>query len=144
MAKIVLRRTLQSHNRSTYQNKNRMDKQQTPHIPYFDFLRGIAILMVVGIHTFQLGSESDLGFEFKQLLFDFTMCAVPLFIALSGYFIGKKYLSTRHKVNAFWKKQLKAMYTPCLIYRIWHKLISLSRKRVITHIEPPNFLHFYN
>ena len=39
---------------------------------YFDFLRGLAIMMVVGIHTYTLGEDSTVV---RQLL----NTAVPLF-----------------------------------------------------------------
>ena len=42
---------------------------------YFDFLRGLAIMMVVGIHTYALGKDSTVV---RQLL----NTAVPLFIAI--------------------------------------------------------------
>ena len=48
-------------------------------IAYFDFLRGLAIMMVVGIHTYTLGEDSTVV---RQIL----NTAVPLFIAISGYF----------------------------------------------------------
>ena len=52
-------------------------------IAYFDFLRGLAIMMVVGIHTYTLGEDSTVV---RQLL----NAAVPLFIAISGYFLSQK------------------------------------------------------
>lgn len=42
---------------------------------YFDALRGIAILMVVAIHTYKY-SESNLELAIRQLL----NCAVPFFL----------------------------------------------------------------
>ena len=65
-------------------------------IPYFDFLRGAAILMVVAIHTF----DGSLAFDspascaaiaVRQLL----NCAVPVFLAVSGFFLSRKLLVTR-------------------------------------------------
>ena len=42
---------------------------------YFDFMRGLAIMMVVGIHTYTLGKDSTVV---RQLL----NTVVPLFIAI--------------------------------------------------------------
>lgn len=48
---------------------------------YFDFLRGVAIILVVAIHSFILGENSN---EIRQLL----NTAVPLFVAISGFFLS--------------------------------------------------------
>lgn len=45
---------------------------------YFDFLRGLAIIMVVGIHTYTLGEDS-------MVVMQLLNAAVPLFIAISGF-----------------------------------------------------------
>lgn len=61
---------------------------------YFDFLRGIAIIMVVGIHTlpaadYTVCSASNvMTIVLRQLL----NCAVPIFLAVSGFFIVGKEL----------------------------------------------------
>lgn len=65
-------------------------------IPYFDFLRGAAILMVVAIHTFDGGlafdsSASCAAIAVRQLL----NCAVPVFLAVSGFFLSRKSLVNR-------------------------------------------------
>lgn len=54
---------------------------------YYDFLRGIAIMMVIGIHTY-----TDGFMHFNLFLRQFLNCAVPIFLAISGYFIGRKNL----------------------------------------------------
>lgn len=46
---------------------------------YFDFLRGVAIIMVIAIHTYHKAEDSV---AFRQIL----NAAVPLFIAISGFF----------------------------------------------------------
>lgn len=71
---------------------------------YFDSLRGIAILMVVAIHTF-------VACEFDNIL---SICAismreifnvaVPLFLAISGFFIGQKNFECNGQIIKFWKK----------------------------------------
>lgn len=70
-------------------------------ITYFDFLRGAAILMVVAIHTYPndgfatpLATTQMLG---RQLI----GCAVPVFLAISGFFLAHKALDTREERFAF-------------------------------------------
>lgn len=54
--------------------KNRID--------YFDYIRGIAIMMVVAIHTFIL-SGTGIELNIKILIRQLLNCAVPLFLASS-------------------------------------------------------------
>lgn len=53
---------------------------------YYDTLRGIAVLMVVAIHTF-IACEFD---DFQSIcaigMREFFNSAVPLFLAISGFF----------------------------------------------------------
>ena len=85
-------------------------------IEYFDFLRGIAIIMVVGIHTFvAYPIDTPLGVcsaFFRQVL----NCAVPIFLALSGLFLGTKSLNRWDEKCCFWKKQIPKVYIPALIW----------------------------
>lgn len=84
---------------------------------YFDFLRGIAIMMVVAIHTFNVeeadlhGCVVDMTTFVRQLL----NCAVPIFLAISGYFLGNKKLETWSERKTFWRKQMTKVYLPTLI-----------------------------
>lgn len=94
--------------------------------PYFDFLRGIAILMVVGIHTYP-GNHNLHGeiFDVIQLcLINFFNCAVPLFLAVSGFFIGKKMFVSFPDYNQFWRRQIPKVYIPCLIFSLPWLIIS--------------------
>lgn len=87
-------------------------------VRYFDFLRGLAILMVVGIHTYP-GNMRMNGFSEETayiIIRSFFNCAVPLFLAISGYFIGKKDFSTWGKCKSFWIKQIPIVYIPCLVF----------------------------
>lgn len=84
---------------------------------WFDFLRGLAILMVVSIHTFaatmQQGSlASDLTILLRQVL----NCAVPLFLAISGYFLAKK--KSERSYLQLWKRQIPKVYIPTLIWSL--------------------------
>jgi len=81
--------------------------------PYFDIIRGIAIIFVIGIHTFP-AVPSIAEITLRQVI----QCAVPLFIAISGYFIGKKSLSTKKTYLSFLKKQLPRVYFPMLLWSL--------------------------
>lgn len=80
-------------------------------IAYFDFLRGFAIMMVVGIHTYTLGEDSA---EVRQVL----NTAVPLFIAISGYFLSYKRMGNKEDYFSFLKKQLPKVYLPVLVWSL--------------------------
>lgn len=82
-------------------------------IKYFDFLRGLAIMMVVAIHTY----SSDKGNAALALRQVFN-CAVPLFLAISGFFLASKDLSNKNDYFAFLKHQIPKVYIPVLIWSL--------------------------
>lgn len=82
---------------------------------YFDFLRGIAILMVVGIHTFN-ADGAGLIFDIKVLIRQLLNCAVPIFLAISGYFLSIKHKTKEYKL--FLYKQIPKVYVPCIIWSL--------------------------
>lgn len=91
-------------------------------IRYFDFLRGIAILMVMAIHTFQFspqdnGISSTLSVLIRQIL----NSAVPIFLAISGFFIVNR------KYGDIIKKQIPKVYIPCLVWSIPYLAISIYK-----------------
>lgn len=85
--------------------------------------------MVVGIHTYPEGHQLDGSIsDFIQLiLINAFNCAVPLFLAISGYFIAQKKLSTFSESLSFWKKQIPTVYIPCLIFSLpWFVIDCIS------------------
>ncbi len=87
-------------------------------LAYFDFLRGVAILMVVAIHTYSGG-----GFDTPEGLLRMGMrqavaCAVPVFLAVSGFFLARKALNTWPERWAFWRRQIPRVYVPCLVWSV--------------------------
>ena len=78
---------------------------------YFDFLRGLAIMMVVGIHTYTLGEDSTVV---RQLL----NTAVPLFIAISGYCLSQKRMENKDDYLFFLKKKFSKVYLPVLVWSL--------------------------
>lgn len=86
-------------------------------ILWFDFLRGVAILMVVCIHTFaSTVQQGPLADDITILLRQVLNCAVPLFLAISGYFMAKKQVG--HSYVQFWKHQIPKVYVPTLIWSL--------------------------
>ena len=80
-------------------------------IAYFDFLRGFAIMLVVGIHTYTLGKDSTVV---RQLL----NTAVPLFVAISGYCLSQKRMENKDDYLFFLKKQFPKVYLPVLVWSL--------------------------
>lgn len=63
-------------------------------IHYFDFLRGLAVLMVVAIHTNPTFGYDSFHDATKVAVRQLLNSAVPLFFAISGYFLASKCLSS--------------------------------------------------
>lgn len=95
--------------------------------PYFDFLRGFAIIMVVGIHTVVNYSPGFETFEDICTIIARSLlnCAVPLFLAISGYFIAKKKITSKKEYLLFLKKQIPKVYIPCLIFSVPYFLLAI-------------------
>lgn len=68
-------------------------------------------MMVVAIHTYTLGEDNT---EVRQLL----NAAVPLFIAISGYFLAQKKMENKNDYFIFLKKQLPKVYFPVLVWSL--------------------------
>lgn len=87
---------------------------------YYDSLRGIAIIAVVFIHCISFSEKSTLNISisFRQLI----NFAVPLFLAISGFFLAEKNLSDKKSYFYFLKKQIKRVYLP---YLIWSSIFVL-------------------
>ncbi len=98
-------------------------------IEYYDFLRGIAIIMVVGIHTFvSYPIDTLIGCAYtviRQIL----NCAVPIFLALSGLFCGKKIFENNGAIINFWKKQIPKVYIPVLIWSLPYLLQAIVQNK---------------
>ncbi|MBE6291670.1 MAG: acyltransferase [Bacteroidales bacterium] len=105
------------------------------HITYFDFLRGIAILMVIGIHTYVAGDFFSVGGTIRIILRQLLNCAVPVFLALSAFFLGRKRLDTRNFIISFWKKQIPKVYIPCIIWSVpLFALMVMGGKNVVNEL----------
>lgn len=94
-------------------------------IPYFDFLRGIAIIMVCAIHTFgqcyNLKSVSFIAVVFRQVM----NCAVPIFCASSAYFLISRDFSGSNYA-CFLKKQILRVYIPLIFCSLPYFVLDLK------------------
>lgn len=72
-------------------------------IDYFDMLRGVAIIFVLICHSY---SGDPLNGSFKEELYlvvrQIVTCAVPIFLAESGFFLANKHFSNRIEFFNFW------------------------------------------
>ena len=92
-------------------------------VEYYDFLRGVAIIGVIGIHAFWV--YQDYLKEAGMTMFDINIfvrqligCCVPMFLALSGFFLANKDVSSLSKYGTFLRKQVARVYIPCLIFSL--------------------------
>lgn len=85
---------------------------------YFDFLRGIAILMVIGIHTYTVRPFEGATNTIQIVARETINFAVPLFLAISGYFIGKKKIENSTDYTYFLKRQLRRVYVPAVLWSL--------------------------
>lgn len=93
---------------------------------YYDFLLGIAIMMVIGIHTY-----TDGFMHFNLFLRQFLNCAVSIFLAISGYFIGRKNFEDG-SYGIFLQKQIPRVYIPMLIWSIPWLMLSLHQGELLS------------
>ena len=95
-------------------------------IEFYDFIRGVAIIMVVGIHTFNAHPIDTLIGLGETFLRQILNCAVPIFLALSALFLGKKSLADKEVKIQFWKKQIPKVYIPALIWSLPYFIQNVS------------------
>lgn len=95
-----------------------MNHEKNARLLYFDFLRGIAICMVVAIHTFLPCSFNNISDCIAISVRQICNTAVPLFLAISGFFLGRKELNSWQNIHSFWGRQIPKVYIPCLVYSL--------------------------
>lgn len=102
---------------------------------YYDFLKGLAIMGVVAIHTiiFNFEPYSLTGGSvavFRNLL----GCCVPFFVAVSGFFLCKKEIDTKSAYLDFMKTRLLTVYRPMLIWGLPWLLLGLLHVKKLTDL----------
>lgn len=98
---------------------------------YFDFLRGIAIIMVIGIHTCGKCSLENWQEVLSLLTREIINVAVPLFLTLSGFFLSRKNVNSSEDCIKFWKKQIPKVYIPCLVWSLPFFVVGLLNGKSI-------------
>jgi surface polysaccharide O-acyltransferase-like enzyme len=103
-------------------------------ITYFDLLRGLAIIGVVAIHS------TGIGYTFEDTSIDFNMTvfwrqminfSVPMFVAISGFFLANKDTRTYNEYFLFLKKQIPRVLIPYLIWSALYLGIDFVRGATI-------------
>ena len=64
--------------------------------------------------------------HFNLFLRQFINCAVPIFLAISGYFIGRKSFEEKGSYIQFLGKQIPRVYLPMLFWSIPWGLLSIK------------------
>lgn len=83
-------------------SNNALTRSNTERDPYFDALRGIAIIFVVAIHTYIPPTDYSCEVTWYNItLRELIGCAVPLFFAISGYFMAKQPINTIEEYRCF-------------------------------------------
>lgn len=106
-------------------------------IKYFDFLRGIAIVMVIAIHAYsgvKIDSLIVPGFDFNYLLRQAITFAVPLFLFISGYFMANRDVSTKEKYISFQKRQIPRVYLPLLVWGFPYLIHAINKGEICSGI----------
>jgi len=101
---------------------------------YFDFVKGFAILCVIGIHTF-IPEKNVSSLSIRQLL----NCAVPIFFACSGYFLANKEFKAKGSSLLFYRHQILKIYIPCLIWSFPYLLLAMRNGQSLLQ----SFLYFF-
>ena len=106
-------------------------------IEYFDTLRGLAILGVVAIHSSGTGlqfSDNSINFNFTVLWRNLLNFSVPMFLAISGYFLARKRLESSIDYFAFLKKQIPRVYIPLVFWSVfWLGLAVFIQNKSAVH-----------
>ena len=94
-------------------------EDKKPHIPYFDYIRGWAIVFVVFNHSY---SGDPLAGTFVQELYlvlrEIVTCAVPLFLAESGYFLARKEIQGWNQYRGFVFGHSIRIWLPMVIWSL--------------------------
>lgn len=96
-------------------------------ITYYDVLRAIAIIGIIAAHAAGIGYQfttSNINFWGTVIWREITNFSVPLFIALSGFFLAKKNVETPKEYRAFINKQLLRVLIPFISWSVIYTIIS--------------------
>ena len=106
-------------------------------ITYYDALRGIAIIGVLAIHSTGIGyTFDDTSIDFNATVFwrQLINFSVPVFIAISGFFLANKKVDTKESYLKFIKKQIPRVLIPYLLWSVVYLGIAYFRGAAISDL----------
>ncbi len=88
-------------------------------VEYFDLLRGIAIVFVIICHSYS-GNPEDNSFNevLYLLLRQVVTCAVPIFLAESGFFLANKELNNFRSYFDFLVSHSFRIWLPMVVWSV--------------------------
>ena len=95
---------------------------------YWDTWKGITILCVATLHatgTFQFPTKSR-NWYCELVICQFADFAVPMFLALSGYFAAKSFTHVFHDIKKYWLARFVRIIPP---YLFWTAVFVLLKRR---------------
>lgn len=98
-------------------------------IQYYDFLKFLAIIGVITIHTtanFKIGAEGTNSLV-SAFIRQASCFAVPLFVCLSGFFLARKKVDSRKEYFSFLRKQIPRVYIPFLFWSVITFIIAVVK-----------------
>lgn len=103
-------------------NTNYPNKKQI-RIEYYDILRGIAIIFVIAIHAVNFSVDKNAPISNYAIFWrNIISFAVPLFIAISGFFMAGKNLESPAVYFSFLKKQLPRILIPYVVWSLFYSV----------------------
>lgn len=102
------------------------------HIPALEYIRGLAMLGVIGIHTGAYSlSNPHVNIHLFALLEILTRFSVPIFFFVSafGLFLHQRDLSAPLNYTAFMKRRMQTVFIP---YAVW-SVLYLLHTSIISH-----------
>ncbi len=120
-----------------YKIFNKQPSTMKNRIAYYDILRGIAIIGVLIGHSSSIGlSSKDTSYDFiiTVILRLFINFCVPLFLALSGFFLANKKVEQKNDYKHFIIKQIPRVLYPYFIWSIFYSIMLFLRGENINTI----------
>lgn len=88
-------------------------------IDYFDMLRGVAIIFVIICHSYSGNPLSgNIKEEIYLMIRQMVTCAVPIFLAESGFFLSNKVFANRTEFFKFFLTHSFRVWLPMVIWSI--------------------------
>lgn len=104
-------------------------------IQYYDILRAVSIIFVVGIHVIKVPNELISAGNYEFVIFrQLINLAVPLFLGISGYFLADKNVSVRKDYLLFIIPQIKRVLVPYIVWGIIYSTFYLLLKESLADV----------